>query len=236
MTQPTEWKLEKELCQIAGEEALGPALESLNLVADRRERIRLVPGDGWHRGGAETYIFRFSLKTDSGARDCILKACTPSSIALPIEDLLREWIRRRELLAGGGVETPVLYGVGKGIILEEYIPFEFSEALEMAADSDEREILLRNAAFCVVVIERLRFDGVSPWRDLRSRGGDAVMVDFGEDLGPADRTAQVSSTEHTALLKQLASWGLDGTGKDGGVFFQALAQLRASGSGLGSTH
>jgi hypothetical protein len=59
------------------------------------------------------------------------------------------------------------------------------------------------------ILVRLGFSPINPFTDLRSRGSDVVMIDFGEDLGPEGRGSSGRSEIFTMLLKTLDQWGIE---------------------------
>lgn len=135
----------------------------------------------WHRGGAETYILDFAVNGDSQegtfSSRLIAKACVKMLATVTTE----EWIRRRTALSNEGVATPTLHAMAKATILEEHIPYELGEAFARADEGTQFTL----ASEVVKLHETAYGLGFSPLviGDLRSRGSDVVMIDFGEDLG-----------------------------------------------------
>jgi hypothetical protein len=119
--------LEELLEQFAGEKPLSNALVKLGILnsADHFRTVDLTRD--WTRGGAETFNLVFKIISSQHTASYILKACVPFSPAVPIERVLEGWIKRRTLLQEHGVKTPRLYGVGLGMILEDFIPCELSK-------------------------------------------------------------------------------------------------------------
>lgn len=134
----------------------------------------------WVRGGAETYILPMVLKTHLNDYGVMFKACVAYSAGGDVESVLQGWIDRRKLLASFGINVPKLYGHGAGVVIEEHIPFKFEVVM---FGSDRKEHFIEQLVFCVSAIISAGFRPRSLFEDLRSRGGDIVVVDFGEDLG-----------------------------------------------------
>lgn len=167
---------------MAGRDDLRSALIGLGLLGSRTTSYRTTVGSGWTKAGAETYILDFSVEEGGRQTRALFKACVALGSLGGVESELDEWIRRRRILAGAGISVPYLYGRTPGTILEEYVPFELLETLG-AVDAWQRRHLAAEMGQLAAVIDRLMFPALS-LDDLRSRGDDVVVVDFGEDLGP----------------------------------------------------
>lgn len=131
----------------------------------------------WVRPGAETYILQFSILTPEARARFIAKAC----IKVPVADCLQEWLDRRSLLADMGVATPQLHAVGRGTIIEEYIPYDLPTAYQQCTDPERAGLTTAYTD----TYRRVWDSGFRPLslHDARSRGSDVVLVDFGSDLG-----------------------------------------------------
>lgn len=129
----------------------------------------------WHKPGAESYVTDFTLRQGDTKRHLIAKAC----VKMMPRETMAEWLTRRRALKDNGVSTPELFAVDGAMIIEEYIPFTFSEAYK----NDTVRSILR-VAF-TDMYKRTVGIGFLPisFHDIRSRGDDCVMVDVGEDLG-----------------------------------------------------
>ena len=156
------------------------ALMQLGLVRSLAEPVQICELADWHRGGSETYLYEFEVRTDREPVHLVAKACVVSPASGPLSEVFAEWLRRRRLLSEHGVEVPKLYTAHAATIVEEYIRFSFIEALALG----ERAQLLTQLGRTVGVLTNLGFP-VLGLHDVRSRGEDVVWVDFGEDLGPA---------------------------------------------------
>lgn len=156
----------------------------------------------WYKGGNESYIFRFSVKDGATgeAADFIAKACVKLQPTLA----MNEWLERRKVVEQAGINTPRLFTASQGTLIEEYIPLTFKEA-HAQADKDTR---LSMEADFIKLFVKLRELGFSPasFHDLRSRGADLVMIDFGEDLGPVtkpDLRTERSVADAERMLKNI---------------------------------
>ena len=174
--------IEEELCLLTGLDTVEEAVTKLGFLSGDVGLAKILVEVPWYRAGAETYVCRFSALGDDGSRnDLVAKACIALTQSLSVERTLEEWVRRRSVLAGGGAETPMLYAYGNGILIEEYIPLSIREAMAGANDPD---CIATSAAKSAAVVCATGFAPVAFFDDLRSRRNDAVIIDFGADLGP----------------------------------------------------
>jgi hypothetical protein len=197
------WSLEGELCRLANAPDLAIAFAKLGFAADGRELPRLRTVMDWHRSGAETYSYTFAILDSSNIeRKYRLKACVSWGPNATIQGILQLWILRRSVLAAEGVSVPKLIASGSGLILEEEIPLHVSVALQSASAEKVQAQLLNIAA----AVARLRFLPVSGFADIRSRGDDAVYVDFGSDLGPPNILASSPDMIFKQFHEQFETW------------------------------
>jgi len=203
MTSQT-WSLERELCKLAEETDVRSALVRLGLIQAEAGAYQFNEIYPWARSGSETYSYVFGVKQpDTPDRVFRIKACVAFSHANNLDEILGSWLRRRELIAAQGASTPKLYGFGSGVLLEEEIPLDMPTALAGRMKSPVLSGLVRTAA----VLTRLRFSPVSAFSDVRSRGDDAVFVDFGSDLGEPGVASDPSELIFKQLVDQLQRWG-----------------------------
>lgn len=158
------------LCQNIDE-----GLSKLKLVTSLNYRLKLIRD--WEPGGAETYICQFQIIEDNKEQDYILKACTKMSCG----HVAKEWIDRRNLIKKE-LNTPKLFGCAKATFLEEYIPYTLFEVFHQSTKEKQQDFICQLANFCKS-IDNWGFRPIALFHDLRSRGNDIVMIDFGEDLG-----------------------------------------------------
>jgi hypothetical protein len=197
------WSLEGELCRLANAPDLAIAFAKLGFVGDGQELPRLRTIMDWHRSGAETYSYTFAISDSSNIeRKYRLKACVSWGPNATVEGIIKLWVLRRSVLAAEGVSVPRLIASGSGLILEEEIPHHVSMVLQSVSSERVLAQLLNIAA----AISRLRFLPVNSLADIRSRGKDAVYVDFGSDLGPPHRISSSPDIIFRQLIEQLETW------------------------------
>ena len=132
----------------------------------------------WMQLGGETFSTDFTANDTTGdALHLVAKACVKY---FPVETMT-EWISRREILTGSGVIVPSLLTHQRSLIIEEFIPYTFREAYELADGT--RKISLQRAF--VDTYKRVAGAGFGPFslHDARSHGDDVVLIDMGEDIG-----------------------------------------------------
>lgn len=145
------------------------------LGVETYEALQVV--NPWRRLGNETYCCDFILEKDGSKSHLLAKAC----IKLFPYETMQEWLDRRQRLQEFGVSVPRLEAIDRATIVEEFIPYGFSTRHKEGSE-EERSAL--EGAFHGLV-RRVFAAGFSPvsFKDVRSRSQDAVIVDFGEDLG-----------------------------------------------------
>jgi hypothetical protein len=162
---------------------LGPrTLELMGI--DNYDAIDIV--NGWQRLGAETYVTDFFLQRGPDRRHLIAKAC----IKFGPREVMNEWLGRRQILEEHGVSVPELIVVDGATIVEEFIEHAFYEAYASASSEDQETL---KYSF-VDMYNKVLSAGFSPiaLNDIRSRGMDSVVIDFGEDLGPPNNPSSTS--------------------------------------------
>jgi len=180
------WTLETELAKITATRNWSEALVTVGLAGASDQLALVRRQEVWERGGAETFVYRFFTVDQANLETAhILKACVPG-VGVPIEKVLADWLSRRSLLASVGVSTPKLYAASHGLIWEECLPTPLEVTLRDASEAHAR-ILLSKLAVTLNSMYQQGFDPVDPTYDLWSRGEDVVLIDFGQDLGPAGR-------------------------------------------------
>lgn len=194
-------ELEKELLAMSGQANLSDALKYLRLVEPGQRGQVLIDSEKWTRGGAETYIQYLTLHAGGVSHRLVLKACTPSVSSKPIEGIFGEWIERRGRIEAAGIAVPHLFGIGKAILLEAFIPFRALDLLQTGSHPD----LFYELGLLAGRLERLGFRPIRIAGDLRSLGDDLVMIDFGSDLGgtSSDQDMQSVETLRDRLVKEL---------------------------------
>ena len=202
------WTLDTELQKLTGTTSVAAALARIGVITESSVDFAIEQKRDWYRSGAETYSYVFSVNSAGSATDLILKACVAFSPVSTLDQILQSWIQRRSLLRDGGAETPTLYSWGFGEILEEHIPYELCEVLQKADDGLRESILIRlvEAAGCIA---SAGFAPINAFSDMRSRGSDVVIIDFGEDLGASGICSSTNNMEiFDQLLKTITRWGV----------------------------
>jgi hypothetical protein len=182
--QNSSWTLESELCKVAEATDISHALYILGLLSSPTMSFHLDTIENkWVRGGAETYLYSFTVK-ESGNKPvkALIKACVAFVPGGTLDGILQSWVERRELLASHGIIVPKLYGWGHGVIIEEFIPYSIRELLLRSIELP-RTILDQLVTYAAS-LSKLGFAPLNHFDDLRSHGDDIVAIDFGEDLGP----------------------------------------------------
>lgn len=213
----SSWSLDAELKKLVGQENLTSWLRSLGLIEplDALDAVETVRD--WYRSGAETYGLHFALAMVSGRRlELFMKACVTYSTGVPLKDIFAEWLERRALVSQLGVQTPRLYASGEAELVEEYIPYTLHEAASLPGSRDS---LLNSIGLTAAKLVNAGFVPISS-HDWRSHGGDVVLVDFGQDLGPAG----MSRGGESGLLSEI----LDNLSRDGAKL--SAADLKIVGS------
>jgi hypothetical protein len=203
-----KWSSELEICQMAGALDLKDALHNLRLLDDRSVDFEIKQKQDWVRSGSETYLYRFDVQFSTGKiQELVFKACVAWSPGAKLDSILQSWIDRRNILNGAGISTPKLFAYGRGILLEEYIPFSLRERLNTVED---HSLLLNGVAHLTGNLVHLGFEPIEPFGDLRSRGDDVVVIDFGEDLGQPRESVRIDNLWLLdRLLKTFSRWSVE---------------------------
>jgi len=142
----------------------------------------------WTASG-ETYHRELTVNTGISSERLIEKSCVQFC---PVE-VMKEWMQRRRILQRAGIDTPKLRAHHRADIIEEYIPYTLQEAYRQA-DDEGRLHLEQLFIDSYTRILRLGFYPIS-LHDVRSRGNDIVLVDFGSDLGGQSKSSSLKKTE-----------------------------------------
>jgi len=205
-----EWTLAAELQKLARRDSLVESLRHLGVIAETSPCPVISEDSEWVRGGTETYIYRFWLHENAAEplnQGFIIKACVAFSFGSELEEILLSWVERRKLLAAFGISTPKLYAFGEGVILEELIPYPLEE-LARSSRRIEQSLLIQLAQLAAAY-SHYGFKPIRGFSDLRSRGQDVVVVDFGEDIGPPSMKNSSSQEILAQLFEQLSTWGVE---------------------------
>jgi hypothetical protein len=161
--------------------AIGIALKRLGLISTGPESPELRVVDPWRRGGVETYVCAFRVRSCGEARTYMLKAFVPYPGTLTVAEALAQYMRRAEIFRGAGVRTPRTYAWFRGTLLQEYIPEDLAHALQSAPHGRRRALVL-SAVSQRMATEQLGFVPLKFFSDLRVDGFETVLVDLGQDL------------------------------------------------------
>jgi hypothetical protein len=200
-TTVLKWTLERELTEMAGIKPVQNAIYTLGLLP-QHERLAGFVTENWAAGGAETYLYPFILRAESGwNRRYLLKAVVVFGSDVAVGRTAERWQLRRLFLDKAGIRVPKCYALYKATFLEEWIP----DALEDELRYPER------APRCLESLTRYVgvLDAVDPFRDLRVKAGQVVPVDFGSDLGPPGAAANRNERHWHALVKASADWHVE---------------------------
>jgi hypothetical protein len=207
----SSWTLNAELQNLAGQDDLSDWLRSIRLIGQQDALLRLETTRDWHRSGAETYSLLFAAVTAAGQRhEFFMKACVSYGAGVALKEIFAEWLSRRSLVRELGVGTPRLYATGPALLVEEYITYELSEAV---ARPGQHQKLLRSIGATAGLLIRAGFSPISA-HDWRSRGDDVVLVDFGQDLGPAGLSLGSESGLLSEIIDNLLGAGVELSSSD----------------------
>lgn len=142
--------------------------------------------EAWQRGGVETYfsVFEIVLKNKIAKR-IVLKAV----VAVPPEESLKNWSKRRNLLDQNKIPVSNWYWWGCGIIVEDYYPYTYDR--------------VANFSFLIDIaakLDNLGFTALNFLSDIRcDKLLNPYYIDFGFDLG---EPSNVRNDKCINLLKE----------------------------------
>jgi hypothetical protein len=196
------WRASEEFADVTGMTGLQDSLVNLGLCDASHRSCELHENGSWYRGGSETYLQRLTIRHhDQSITRLLLKACVAVSLEMNgTAPIMERWIRRRKVLAAHGVATPTLHFAHRSTLCEEWIPHTIGAAL----NGGHRAALLRDLGRTTGVLTGLGFPSVRI-DDLRSRGDDAVVVDFGWDLGEPGQVSPYNTGTLDQVLRTLES-------------------------------
>ena len=171
----------------------------MGILSSIDEQFSIVTIADWERSGAETYSYIFDVVSAVRTR-LILKACVALAVGRSLDTVVEEWVKRRSLLQSHKVATPKLFGHCQGTILEEFVFYDINDVLRRSA---KPELIASGLGHLAAVLVSLGFHPIQPFHDLRSRGLDVVVIDFGEDLGPPG--GSLTSVDVDRLLRSLTA-------------------------------
>jgi hypothetical protein len=150
------------------------------MLAQPETPYDIVTDADWAMPGSEAYILHFSVRPEAcpPAR-FVMKACMVAPATATVDD----WVQRRSLLATHQVEVPRLHAAERGTLIEEYISHDLRAAYRQG-EADTRAQLADNFKRTFRLVREAGFRPLG-LHDVRSRGSDVVLIDFGSDLGGA---------------------------------------------------
>ena len=199
------WTLAGELTELSGKGDLGGWFHQVGLIGQGDDLRELEIVRDWYRSGAETYGLRFAVISHAGNRqECFMKACVAYGGGMSLPDIFGSWLARRAVVAESGIATPRIYAAGAALVVEEYIPYTLSDAL---LHGRQRPGIVGSIGSTAARLINAGFIPISS-HDWRSRGGDVVLVDFGQDLGPSDMSHGSESGLLSEVLDNLLNDGV----------------------------
>lgn len=190
-----EWTIESELLSLTNTTSLAHAMEMLGIPSSATKRVHIRIDRDWYQGGAETWVFVFSLViAKKHIRKYILKACAPNFAPRPVAEICDSWFNTRQILADAGILSPVVIARKGPLWLEEFIEYDLREAL---ADPSIRASLARSIGTTAGYLFRCGYFARS-YHDWRTDGVRVVLVDFGSDIGRIGE-----GTDPISVLSQL---------------------------------
>lgn len=182
----SKWSIESELCKIAETNDIEAALYKLSILETTEGLLNYQITRDWERSGAETYTFEFVVNTTNGKRiPLILKALVSYSPASTLEDELGQLIKRRQLLESYGVVTPTLYYSGRGVWLEQWVPYSLKDRMSQILSNETiSEKIISQLFTFAIALDELGFRPIAPFDDLRTDDNQVFVIDFGQDMGP----------------------------------------------------
>ena len=196
MASSMSWTLERELCNLTGADSAEGALHVAGVLADNDRLLDLRLPKNWVRGGAETYIYIFDVVSANKTQHLILKAYVAPPGTGSLAEGVQTLMYRRKMLAEHGIAVPRIFVAGAVEWLEEFVTEELTSALR----DEKRQLALASDIFLIAVaLDRLGFAPIAPFADLRAEGTRAVMIDFGQDLGPPGVSFEAMACQDEAL-------------------------------------
>ncbi|MGW8816393.1 hypothetical protein [Gordonia terrae] len=177
------------------------AVKVLGLAAS--SEFRVIEVADWYRAGSESFVYVFDLVSNDGVQRLLLKSFISGSgdTAGGFADVLA----RRKQISMAGLSTPTLYCAHRATVLEEFIPYSLREVLSRQDPGGIRPILHRIFETARVV-DSLGYAPQGFLADVRSRGSDVVLVDFGSDFGSASvMSAESCIQQSVEYIAQFAS-------------------------------
>ncbi len=201
------WKLSNELCNLANNTNLQQALYALGMIPESNVDFELIEQNGWYRGGAETYIYQFSVHHSGRSQKFIAKAMVSNTPSRKPDEQLSRWLMSRRHLSSLDIAVPHLFGFGKGLLIEEYIDFDLREWLRHSNTDLIPGSTLRKQIDDIA--EKVFNSGYRPvciLPNLRISKGLPIWIDFGTDLGIALHNAVSIPSFHQMVDREVQKY------------------------------
>lgn len=165
-------------------------LVSKNIISDKYRLVEYIDLEEWHQAGAETYTCSFEIKVITETEALSLCVLVKAIMSLLPTRRLFDWARRRSVLSESAIPVSNWYWHGKGTIIEEFYPNDYTKVHELG---DIESIAVK--------LDSLGFECLSFLRDIRCDAkGRPFYVDFGFDLG------EPSSVKKKCAVKQFQDY------------------------------
>ncbi len=183
---------------------LAESLFRINLLSDPSDLLGFRDLGVWTRGGAETYVAHFALKTCRGGwQRYVAKAIV--TLGSPPDVVARTWVERAKRLSAAGVSVLDLFGPWRGTVFQEFKRHSLAEQFSMI-DAAGRVLLAESFLQEARAVGRAGFRPIALGHDYRADDEGIYLADLGWDLGaPTEGTSFESAAEDVA-----AAW-LKGT-------------------------
>ena len=178
------WSLENELCATLSVHNLERAFRKLAILKLSDQLLDVQAGE-WIRGGAETYIYPFSIYTrhDTAPRRLIMKAYTPRPAGIPLEQAFQEMFKKRAHLVRLGLNAPTVYYKHNASWIEDYVDQGATEFFSDPSPGSVHKRILFSMHEQAATIVAAGYRPLDVFGDFRTDGSLAYYVDFGSDLG-----------------------------------------------------
>lgn len=171
-------------------EGVSQWLESKNILKQSDTLLKYADFESWARSGGETYRCSFAIQyiREGQTENKIINI--KAIVLIPVEKTLVDWKRRRDVLIKNRVPVSNWYWSGKGIIIEDFYPLEYT-ATKNFVDLVQIAYILDKLGFsCLKFLDDIRCD----------LEGKPYYIDFGFDLGEPNYFKKTKNTEY--LIQQ----------------------------------
>lgn len=191
--------IQEALNSFTGKSHIFDSLNAIGIQIPEYHKTFITGDRDWKRLGGETFVFRIFIINPEFRLGIVMKACVAG---FPVSCTMSDWLDRRNFLNNHGISTPVLYAHDKATLIEEYIPNTLSSILKSPNPLKNKSITQQLSNLAQILDD----EGFRPLKlipDLRSRGNDVVVVDFGFDLGPPGSSVAKEKAAQRLLNQEL---------------------------------